>query len=530
MTIQRTSAIGLTDTADALYLVNITLGGQEFTVQLDTGSSDLWVYAPDQDIKISNDSQLTANITYGTGSVSGPIQFAELKVGEYTVPSQAFINVKTVGAGTPAGLVGIMGVSFDSDTGSRVAGTVHKAWGEANTLGRTTISNILAQNASLQPSYDIALSRLLDLDGGSGTGAFIVGAHDPAFAQVAQAPPVPRVVDSEWAGYLDGMKVNGQSVPFPKSVVKNATEGKLVALFDSGTSFVIIPGALSDAVYGTIDGSIKVNKTWYVPCYSGANVTFTIGGQDFPVHPLDVSSLATQTMALKDGTNTTFISCVGTFQDLSIVFGDAGIGDVDLILGDAFLRNAYTSFTLGAANREGDEKGSGGSFLQLLATTDADAAWPDFQLTRAAALALAFPAVIDPMFLPALFPAFAAVENATSTGVITPFAAPAPAGGASPAGALADDAGAAAGGGGGGSASAWIDKYGPVVVGLLVANLAVVVLLCIAALVACTRGAMRSGARTRTISPSYAPVGFREKAAAGYDPEESAPIRGYGDQ
>lgn len=514
--------------------MNITLGGQDFTVQLDTGSSDLWVYAPDQDIKVLNDSKLTTNITYGTGSVSGPIQFAELKVGEYTVPSQAFLNVKNVGAGTPAGLIGIMGVSFDSDIESRVDGTVHKAWGESNTVGRTVISNILGQNSSLQPSYDIALNRALDIEEDDMEGTFIIGYHDPQYSQIVQAPQVPRVVDSEWAGHIDGMQVNGQGVRFPESVVANTSSGRLVGLFDSGTSLVLVPAALSDAVYGQIEGSIKVNKTWYIPCYSSANVSFSIGGQDFPMHPLDISKLALQSHMLNDGTNTSFIACQGTLQDLSIVFGDGGIGDVDLILGDAFLKNVYTSFNLGAANREGDQPGAGGSFLQLLSTTDPEDAWVDFQLTRSLVLAQAFPAVIDPVFLPVLFPAdFGAVESATDTAFVTPFAAaaaPAATGSAAPAGALADDAAAGPADGAHGDAASLLDKYGPVVIGLLAANLGVVVLLCIVALVACTRGVVRGGARTRNISSTYAPVSFREKPPAGYDPEDSVPIRNYSDQ
>lgn len=60
----------------------------DFTLQLDTGSSDLWVYAPGESLTIKNDSGLFQNVTYGKGSISGPVQFAEVKIGEFTIPSQ----------------------------------------------------------------------------------------------------------------------------------------------------------------------------------------------------------------------------------------------------------------------------------------------------------------------------------------------------------------------------------------------------------------------------------------------------------
>lgn len=56
-------------------------------MQLDSGSTDLWVKSP-VPLKIVNDSGLATGIRYGVGTVSGPIQFAELKIGEYTIPSQ----------------------------------------------------------------------------------------------------------------------------------------------------------------------------------------------------------------------------------------------------------------------------------------------------------------------------------------------------------------------------------------------------------------------------------------------------------
>lgn len=66
----------------------------------DSGSSDLWVRT-NASLKLTNDSGLSTVLGYGGGNASGPIQFAELKVGEYTVPSQGanvcevyvFVNV-----------------------------------------------------------------------------------------------------------------------------------------------------------------------------------------------------------------------------------------------------------------------------------------------------------------------------------------------------------------------------------------------------------------------------------------------------
>ena len=61
-----------------------------FTCQIDTGSSDILVIPPDgQPVKTVNHTEVAVGVTYADESgVSGFIDFAELAVGGYTIPSQ----------------------------------------------------------------------------------------------------------------------------------------------------------------------------------------------------------------------------------------------------------------------------------------------------------------------------------------------------------------------------------------------------------------------------------------------------------
>ena len=61
-----------------------------FTCHIDTGSSDLWVIpAPNRPLKIVNETRVFVEVTYGDKSgLSGFVNFAELVLGDYTVPSQ----------------------------------------------------------------------------------------------------------------------------------------------------------------------------------------------------------------------------------------------------------------------------------------------------------------------------------------------------------------------------------------------------------------------------------------------------------
>ena len=90
------------------YTVNITIGGQgeslylpvhgcsqaecrvyaDATVLLDTGSTDLWIDPTGLDIRFTNTTDIITQEAYGIGAVQGRIAFAELKVGDFVIPSQ----------------------------------------------------------------------------------------------------------------------------------------------------------------------------------------------------------------------------------------------------------------------------------------------------------------------------------------------------------------------------------------------------------------------------------------------------------
>ena len=70
-------------------LPQLTRTSTEITVQVDTGSTDLWVSASSgQNISLVNTTDIVISETYGIGNNTGHIQFAELEFAGFMVPSQ----------------------------------------------------------------------------------------------------------------------------------------------------------------------------------------------------------------------------------------------------------------------------------------------------------------------------------------------------------------------------------------------------------------------------------------------------------
>ncbi|KAJ1304596.1 hypothetical protein OPQ81_005739 [Rhizoctonia solani] len=373
----------ITNFNNLFYTTNLTIAGVEIPVQLDTGSTDLWVYPvthPGLFANVHNFTNVPVGVRYGKGSVDGYLAVANVSFAGFDVDDQAFIAVtsaKDMDAMLNRGTYGIIGLGFDalSDVVRAVQTNYNATW------GRSLLSNLFLQEPSTPNHIAFALERAGDLDD-MAEGAFDVGEILPQYAVVNNSPSIPLWPENanRWTVLLDGMNVNNLPVPlnstFEGDNASDPPQGKSLALLDTGASFALIPKWAVDAIYGHIPGSVYLSEDalWAVPCMGEAKVTFSIGGVSVPIHPLD---LTIPTVVPINGTNQTF--CLNAFRPLTI--DDLPF---DFLLGDSFLRNVYAVYDFGDFDASGN---MGKPYVKLLSLTDSEAASASFKKNRAASLA-----------------------------------------------------------------------------------------------------------------------------------------------
>ncbi|KAM5543337.1 hypothetical protein V8D89_003211 [Ganoderma adspersum] len=494
------------DTSDNVwYAVEITLGGQNFTVQLDTGSSDLWLFAPDRPMQLTNTTDLLTSETYGKREVQGSVQFAELQIGDFVIKSQAFLQAIDKHEFDLRGYDGILGMAFDVGP---IHAKVQAEWGPeaADALALSPMTALFTQNASLPNNFDIQLSRPETELSDTADGLFVISSHAAGFENVTGAPKLSRVAPAHWSVAMDEMLINGQSFSFNKSRVAGAPPGKIVAALDTGSLLSALPPAAVDAIYGSVPGAVydNVTEAWLVPCDRSPNLTFVFGGQSFPIHPLDLTFPIINTLPINDQWDTDVTECINAFQYLA---ADPTSSDgFDIILADVFLHNAYASFDYGDWHPTNDTDSSDGSpFVQMTSTTDSTTMWDEFRTTRAASLAR-LPLPLDPASI-VRYDGGSASPPADSTTMIpatsttdgdsdarAELSSTAASTGEAPSSARNEDAG-----------DSWGGRYGTAVLALLAANLLVGVGLLVVALVVWVRGSRRRRGTRGLLADTAAP-------------------------
>ncbi|KAH9065098.1 acid protease [Lactarius deliciosus] len=370
----RSSTSGL-DSFNGSYNINITLGGNQYSVQIDTGSSDLWVAGA---VPQAKDTGANASIQYAIGSKAGPVKTAQLEILGFTVPDQAFIEVPSGGdAPDGTGLIGL---------GPNIGSHVHDALNDLP-AGDTPLDRIFRQNLTTPNYLTVLLNRPNDT-AEKYAGAMTIGEVLPQYSNITNQPKVPVsslqsgsfAQDQHWSIVLDS---NGIIGPDGKAVnvTSNATDApthdvnQLVAVFDTGFTLPQVPSEVARALYSGAKGAKLTNvqkaggDIWVIDCDAEVNATFLIGGQSYPVHPLDLNQQNTD----DDGN----VVCFGAFQPRI-----AGAEDptFDMILGMAWLTNVYLLIDYGDFV-DGTTK-TDDPYVQLLPMTDPAAAHADFVATR----------------------------------------------------------------------------------------------------------------------------------------------------
>ncbi|THH33603.1 hypothetical protein EUX98_g579 [Antrodiella citrinella] len=357
--------ISMDDVHDLIYLANITVGGSPYVVQLDTGSSDLWIKGQTFPLPSSQLTTITYNISYGIGWANGTVSYSPVEFAGIKISSQAFLDVASVNNPVLSyNANGIAGLGFTSL--STVDALVNQT-GAAS--GRSMLYNAFVQNPQ-EPNY-IAFSLQSSADSEDEVvGTFSIGETVDQYASVLKTnsiPTFPVNSPTRWSVLLDGLVVGGQQVSV-SSTVQGAPSNQAVVVLDTGTSYTYTTEAVCNAIYGSVPGAYfdSTQVRWVVPCATEIDVGLQIAGTVYPLHPLDVTP-----SGLTDPSQ-----CVGSFIPQGVSVGG---GEFDWLVGDNVLRSLYTVYDFGDFDSSGQ---MGNPYVKLLSVIDPQQASVEFHDLR----------------------------------------------------------------------------------------------------------------------------------------------------
>ncbi|KAJ7075056.1 aspartic peptidase domain-containing protein [Mycena belliarum] len=493
----------LNDVNDIRYTAIVQIAGRTYNLLLDTGSTVNWLNPP-EGVGAFNDTGVEFKQGYGDGSsfVSGHIGLAEMVVAGRTIPQQAFLNVtKNVGQSPcTSALCGLIGLNFKDPTGTGLPPALSAAGLDGDKLGKSLLSHVFEMNATAPWFFALALSRMDDVND-TADASLAISEYDPRYTDVPQEPqnPIYPPGSYAWSILSDGIFINGAPIAWP-SVTKSTPPGKNIIEIDSGTPSLALPTQIRDAIYGAVPGAVLAQNTsipgkfqnsdkniWVVPCNTSMNFTVTFGGHAYPFHPLDMTKLYTQVGPDRK----TYTICVNTISgggDLT----DGTRSRQDSLFGDTFMRNVYSVFSFG--------DNTTAPFVQFLSVVNETEAVVDFTRVRQRHLVNG-PPELSPAALIALFDGPRSVaasvsatspsDASTSSPTSSPPAAKAGDAALKLAADLPDDSHPAS------DSDSQIAKYAPIVIGLLGANLLILLVLLVVGVGFClTRGDKKNGDRS----------------------------------
>ena len=320
------------DYYDDIYLSNITIGtpGQKFTIQLDTGSSNLWVidcacqsdactaagstlprncYTPSSSSSYQKNGK-TLNIQYGSGWMQGYLGGDTVDFGTLDDQKQTF------------GIASSLSDDWQYSPGDGIFGLGWPKLSEDNV--QPPLFQILDQLD--QKIFTVWLDRHVKPAQGSSGGQITYGALDTTHCD-AQVDYVPLSQTTYWQFQLDSWSVGSSSFPTPQQVIS-----------DTGTSWLGLPDDQFNALVSETGATYNFFQDIYsVDCDAKVpDLVFVIGGKKYTV------SSKEYVLDLELGSNQ---CAIAAFSMGSISSGDPNFPTI--ILGDDFIRSYCNVYDIG---------------------------------------------------------------------------------------------------------------------------------------------------------------------------------------
>ncbi|EIW59326.1 acid protease [Trametes versicolor FP-101664 SS1] len=324
--------VGLGDSADLFYTVAVTVGDSTTAVNLDTGSSDLWVMSSTCRTKQCRQSTATpydvsktfkasggnVDLRYGdsvTGThADGPVGRDTVTLAGLTLEGQSLAAINdTDNSAISNGGAGILGLGFPAQSFVQAAVISAEI---PNTVGTDTFVEQTAKSGPLvprliladeidDPLFAITLQR--DTIDVSGEGQITIG-QLPDGVDNSSITWVPvRLYDSadggldapsfapnevyplRWEVEIDAVYLDGKKLADSTQQPNGISKPSVSALIDTGNSLIRGPSDVVNNILSTVSPAYAADSSAspLLPCDEGHNLTFQIGGKLFPVDPRD---------------------------------------------------------------------------------------------------------------------------------------------------------------------------------------------------------------------------------------------------
>jgi hypothetical protein len=338
---------------DALeYFVDVSIGTppQTITVQIDTGSSDLWVFDSTSQFCAGNpcdfngafetsrsstydvnESPEMLHIVYGDNTtIAGPYALDTVTVAGATIKGFEFATVidytSPLDSSDGEGLSGILGIGVYSGESAEDDGVNYPNWPVA-----------LKQAGYIQTTlYSLYLDDL-----SASTGQILFGGINTAkYTGDLYTLTSTSVDEAQW----QLVDLTGINIIKGTSPAISAYSGELLVMFDSGSSAIQVPSDAAEVIYSALGAVESGYGIMVAPC--------TVREQDISfdfVFDGATMSIPVTAFVLPEG----YIGAGEANQTLTGQHGEAmctveieASDDPPLVLGDAFLRYVYVVYDL----------------------------------------------------------------------------------------------------------------------------------------------------------------------------------------